>query len=155
SLDHDGSVPCLDPWSRPQMTRRRWLVSLAVVVLVGYYAASSLRLMNGPGFSPDEMLFVNAARTGKDYAYCERWHGIPILVMPYIGALKSYLYYPIFIPFRVSIASVRVPVIAITCVSLVLAYVLTRRFFDVGRSLLVLGLLCTDPNLILMTTFDW
>ena len=72
----------------------------------------------------DEMDFVGAATGKRPY---RGWLGIPLMVFPYIGALKAWIYTPIFALFGVSALSIRFPVVLISCGTLALGYTLVRR----------------------------
>jgi 4-amino-4-deoxy-L-arabinose transferase-like glycosyltransferase len=77
------------------------------------------------------------------------------MVLSYLGALKTWIYVPIFKIFGVSVWSVRLP--------MVVAGALTVWFFfrlcelSLGRFAALLGaaLLATDPAFLMTDTFDW
>lgn len=129
------------------------LCALAIVFL--YIGLASINLSH-PGLHYDEMLFVNAALGGLDGSFITyAVHGIPLMLMPYIGAVKSFVYAPIFLLLGVSPASIRLPGILLTAVSLLLLYASFRR--ATGKSGLALGILAvlaTSPSLIAFTRFD-
>src|SRR5688500_501081 len=86
--------------------------------------------LNQPGLYYDEMLFVNGATGGRiDMFINKRFMGIPVFLMDYIGALKAWIYYPIFAIFGVNTWSVRLPAIFIgTAGALMLTAALWRAF---------------------------
>jgi len=56
-----------------------------------------------------ELLFVSAAM-GRHEAFqmpYRSWLGLPIMIFPYIGALKAWIYAPIFRLFGVSALTIR------------------------------------------------
>jgi len=64
---------------------------------------------HSPGLYYDELLFVPAAM-GRHEAFqmpYRRWLGLPIMIFPYIGALKAWIYAPIFRLFGVSALTIR------------------------------------------------
>ena len=78
------------------------------------------RAIDIPGLQYDEILFVNAA-TGEPtngLFVGRRILGVPVNVMPYMGALKAYLYYPVFKVLGVSPAPIRWPIIILSLVTL-------------------------------------
>jgi hypothetical protein len=75
--------------------------------------------------------------------------------MPYIGALKAYLYFPIFKIFGVSPATIRFPVILISLVSILIAYLISRLTFNEFESALLVLIMATDPVFIFMTKLDY
>lgn len=112
--------------------------------------------LSSPGVQYDELLFVNAAsgvNIDNTFIYKDI-QGFPVLLMPYIGALKSYIYYPIFQIFGVSTSSIRLPTILITILSLIIIYLLVSKVFNWYISSFVLFLLVFDPTLIYMTRLD-
>ena len=114
-----------------------------------YFAIMAGRNIAIPGLYYDEVLFVNAA-TGAvtDSFIARRIGGAPVMLMPYIGALKAYLYFPIFKIFGVSPATIRFPVICISFVSLLTAYSISRLTFNkCARAMLVL-IVSVDPVFI-------
>lgn len=109
-----------------------------------------------PGLYYDEMLFGNAAVGGKTNEFVQwRVHGIPVLLMDYIGALKAWIYYPIFSVFPVNAWSVRLPSLLIGILGgLALVLSLWRGF---GPAAAVAGavLILLDPTLITHSRLDW
>jgi hypothetical protein len=62
-----------------------------------YFALLAGRHIAIPGLYCDEVLFVNAATRGTSHSFVSRRiFGVPVMLMSYIGALKAYLYFPIF-----------------------------------------------------------
>lgn len=127
------------------------LVSTLVVGIV---------LARFPGLQYDETLFVNAATRGgagslsADFVV-KRFHGIPVLLMDYIGALKSWIYTPIFAVFGVSVLSVRIPMIVMFCVAVGISCAVVWRHSGPWIAVLCAVLLCSDPVFALMTRADW
>jgi hypothetical protein len=129
-------------------------VTVAACLLFFVLAAgSSIRI---PGLYYDEVLFVNAALgnvTGP-FVY-KSVMGVPVMLMPYIGALKSYVYYPIFFWLGVSPATIRWPVIVISAATLLLAYAVARRVMTAGWAIALLALAASDPAFIGLTKLDY
>jgi len=98
---------------RKKTSRERLSDAAIAVILVAWFASGTL-LIPRFGFHYDEVLFINAATDGltntNDNLFIRRrFFGVPILLMDYIGALKAWLYTPIFAAFDPSIWSVRIP----------------------------------------------
>jgi hypothetical protein len=136
-------VPCKN-WKRRE--------KLALFGLILVFAAFATYQIHSPGLYFDEMLFVPAA-TGK-LAY-RSWFGVPLMIYPVIGALKSWIYMPIFALFGVSAASARVPVVLISCGTLALGYALVRRKLSSGWATAFTGACVVHPALVLQTKVDW
>jgi hypothetical protein len=136
--------------------RRRSLLTLGLVLaFLTYYVVSGIRLMRLPGLQSDELLFVNIARGIYNTQETRLLFGIPVMCFHYIGSLKSYLYIPILALFDVSVATVRLPAVLISAITLVVGFVLLRRFLPRSTALLALGLMATDPAFLFTTTLDF
>ena len=107
----------------PPKNWERWEQLTLFGLLLAFTAFATYQI-HSLGLYMDEMDFVGAA-TGK-LPY-RSWLGIPLMVFPYIGALKAWIYTPIFALFGVSAVSIRLPVVLISCGTLALAYTLDRR----------------------------
>lgn len=112
--------------------------------------------LNNPGLYYDEMLFVNAALGGKSNIFINhRFMGVPVFLMEYIGALKAWIYYPIFSIFGVNTWSVRLPAILFgTTGAMMLVAALWRGF---GPRAAVAGavMILLDPTIIIHSRLDW
>lgn len=128
---------------------------LAALAFLGW---CTLTAIAKPGVQYDEVLFVNAA-LGGDYVgggfVAERFHGIPTMVMPYSGALKSWLYAPVFELLGVSVTTIRAPAIAMLAATIVLAYAVARPLFGAWPAALLALLMATDPAFMTMAKADW
>jgi hypothetical protein len=71
-------------------TFSRYLSPLAVALGLGLYFFVGTFDIRSPGLYSDEALFVNGALGGvTDLFVSKRIANIPVMLMPYIGALKS------------------------------------------------------------------
>ncbi len=109
-----------------------------------------------PGLYYDELLFVNAATGAKTNIFISRKiFGIPVLLMKYIGALKAWIYFPIFSLLPVNAWTVRLPSILIGITGgLGLVMALWRGF---GRAAALSGavMILLDPTLLMHSRLDW
>ena len=82
-------------------------------------------------------------------------HRIPLMHMPYIGALKSWLYTPILALLPPTPAVLRLPAVLMGSAAILLLWILLNRLH--GRRAAWIGcvLLTTDTTFLLTTTFDW
>ena len=140
--------------------RRQFPFVVAVVLIMAMYTIASLSLIRKTGLQYDEALFVNAATSGgygssSSQFVSLRIHGVAVALMPYIGALKAWVWTPIFSLFGVSLESIRAPAVLLgaSAVSLVTAAIwrCTGRVYGLALALL----LCTEPVFSLMTRLDW
>jgi Dolichyl-phosphate-mannose-protein mannosyltransferase len=108
-----------------------------------------------PGLQGDEMLFVNAATLRLPGLYeTHVFHGIPLMVFPYIGALKSWIYDPIFAIFGNSPTTLRMPAVVIACAGLALIYPAVRDLVNKPVALLSLVALSFDNSIFWLTRND-
>jgi hypothetical protein len=82
-------------------------------------------------------------------------HIIPLMLMDYVGALKSWLYWPIFGTFKPSAESLRWPALMIGAVTIWLFYLLLDRVAGTRAALVGCFLLATDTVFLFTTEFDW
>jgi 4-amino-4-deoxy-L-arabinose transferase-like glycosyltransferase len=108
-----------------------------------------------PGLQYDEVIFVNAGneRIGDSFIH-ERLLGVPVMLMSYIGALKSWIYTPVFELFGVSPGTIRGPAVALTTVGLVCLFAGVRRLLGTTVALVALVLVAVDNSVFWMTRDD-
>jgi hypothetical protein len=109
------------------------------------------------GLQNDEALFANGIFKPYAVAYKYPWGraGLPVMLMSYLGALKSWLYRPIFQWFGTGVTAMRVPMLLAGVASIWLFYLLLRRVAGVRAALFGCGLLAADSLYLLTTCFDW
>jgi 4-amino-4-deoxy-L-arabinose transferase-like glycosyltransferase len=130
--------------------------TIAVVAVALAFTAASLASLRLPGLDHDETLFVAAAlgETGRE-AVRYQVGGVPLLVMSYIGALKAWLWAPLFAVFGVSVATVRVPVILAGAVCVLLAGGIGRRLAGGAGAVAAACLVACDASFVLWTRCDY
>ena len=129
----------------------RWEV-LTLLGLLSVYVALAAYKIHFPGIYYDEILSLAPAAAEKPYLKC---FGLPLLVFPYIGALKSWIYTPIFALFGVSPVTVRLPGILISCGTLALGYSLVRRILGPRWAVAFTGACAVHPGFVFLTKVDW
>jgi hypothetical protein len=133
--------------------RAGWLASLCCLgcVLVG------LAFVPLVGIQQDEVLFANGIYPPLvvEYKANLTQSGPPIMLMTYIGALKTWIYELILWLFPPSPYSLRVPVLLIAAVALWLFFVLLRMWLDARTALIGCLLVATDSIYLLTSCFDW
>ena len=147
------TTPALDPAVKPH----DWLPRLLLLAAGAYFVVMAGRWIASPGLQYDEVLFVNAA-TGEPtngLFVAKRIFGLPVMLMGYIGALKAYLYYPVFQVFGVSPETVRWPVILASLATLALTYLVARFTFDRLVSALLVLVMSVDPTFMYLTKLDY
>ncbi|HSE39445.1 MAG TPA: glycosyltransferase family 39 protein [Acidobacteriota bacterium] len=126
---------------------------------IALYLICSLLFLEKPGLYYDETFFVNVALGNKDGSFIELEapigkYRIPLMLMPYIGALKSYFYFPIFKFFGTSPATVRLPPIFLGLLTFFLTYLVVRNTLGSKIGVASIILFATDPSFIFMNKLD-
>jgi hypothetical protein len=133
---------------------RYWVFVLLFAALLILFELIFLPL---PGLEGDEVLFVLPFLKGSTTLYS--WHTgslhIPVMSMDYVGALKSWLYWPVFHFWRPGIWSIRLPVCAVSVLTLLLFADVVRRAAGNIGALLAVSFLATDASFVLTNVFDW
>jgi 4-amino-4-deoxy-L-arabinose transferase-like glycosyltransferase len=115
----------------------------------------SLHAIARPGLQQDETLFVNAATLRlPGLNLPDSFHGVPLMIFPYIGALKSWLYDPVFALFGDSATVIRLPAVLIVDAGLLLAYAAVRDLVNRPVALLAFVVLCFDGSVFWLTRDD-
>jgi hypothetical protein len=131
-----------------------WCACIAVAAALLLIELSFLTL---PGIQQDEALFVRPFLNGGSVAYSLKLGNLlaPAMLMDYIGALKTWLYWPVFRMWRPGVWSMRLPVCLLSLGTLLLFAALVRR---IGGSRVAIGaaiLLAADAPFVLTNVFDW
>ena len=109
------------------------------------------------GLQNDESLFANGIF--KPYAVAYTFglgHSrLPLMLMSYLGTLKSWIYRPIFQVFGTGVWAMRVPMLLAGTASVWLFYLFLRRAAGERAALIGCGLLAADSLYLLTCCFDW
>ena len=108
------------------------------------------------GLQNDEALFGAAIFEPRDAYMIKFAHsGLPIMLMSYLGTLKSWIYAPILSVFGTGVSALRDPVLLAGVVSVWLFYLLLRRIAGERAAVIGCGLLAVDSLYLLTICFDW
>jgi 4-amino-4-deoxy-L-arabinose transferase-like glycosyltransferase len=108
------------------------------------------------GLQNDEALFGAAIfepRAG--YLFQLAHSRLPIMLMSYLGTLKSWIYAPIFRVFGTGVSALRDPMLLAGVASVWLFYLLLRRIAGERAAVIGCGLLAVDSLYLLTICFDW
>jgi hypothetical protein len=152
-LNFSQLVPVADRRSAPWTQQpSNWLAIAAACVFI-VVASYKIAL---PGLYFDEMIFADAAQGSLDTARVHMHVGsVPLLIMPYIGALKAWIYIPIFRLLGVSALTTRLPVILIAAATLLILFGAMRPTLGGTWAAIVVWLLALDPANIFPSRLDW
>jgi 4-amino-4-deoxy-L-arabinose transferase-like glycosyltransferase len=132
-----------------------------LIIVFSIYLYAALYSLKNPGLYYDEALQVVPAidliYKNPDNNYIKTWHpfGYPVMTLPYIGALKSYIFYPVFLSFGISVYSIRIVTITIGFLTLIFTYLFTLRFLNRQTALLASIFLATDCSYVFYCKVDW
>ncbi len=109
------------------------------------------------GIEDDESLFANPIyRVVSRACRIRVFHrNIPLMVMDYVGALKSWIYSFIFAVLEPSKVSLRLPVLLIGAFTIALFYRLLQQVAGTRAAIVGCFLLATDTIFLMTTLFDW
>ena len=138
----------------PDIKQSRWSAAILLLLFLGM----GLAFLPLAGIQEDEVLFATAifhspAGTVFDAHVFHR--EIPLMLLPYLGALKSWIYFPIFARVQPSYLSIRLPALLIgTATIWLFVWILDQVH---GKTVAWVGglLLATDTVYLLTTCFDW
>lgn len=135
------------------MSQHRW----ASVAAVGFFLAAGLALLAYPGIEADEALFAGGIWAPERMAAAYEIGGRPVatMIMSYVGALKAWLYAPIFALFGVSVWTLRLPVLLAGAAAVWLMASLLARLGGPRAAAIGALLLATDPIFLTTAVFDW
>ncbi len=126
---------------------------LSLILLLSILFVSELIFLPMPGIQEDEMLFALPFLSG--HPTLSSWGATPVMLMDYIGALKTWIYWPIFKLLPLSVWSVRLPVCLLGLITVGLFANFTRRVSGARAGLFAAALLATDAPFVLTNVFDW
>jgi len=116
-----------------------------------------LLLIPYAGIEDDEAFFTRAVYGLPSWTSRSPFfhHVIPLMIWPYAGAFKAWLYWPIFHAFGPNAYSFRIPVILAGAATILVFFQLARHLAGPRAALLACLLLATDPSFLLTNTYDW
>jgi hypothetical protein len=109
------------------------------------------------GIEADEVLFAQPlyGYIDQTFAVSIFHHLFPLMVMSYIGALKTLIYWPLSWVVSSSVYFVRLPMVLAGAATVLVFYKWASTFAGPRGALLAAVLLATDPIFLLTDTFDW
>ncbi len=132
-------------------------VLFAVAALCLLFFLEGLALIPYIGLQNDEMLFAEALfpPVAMEHAVPIAGHRVPTMVMSYVGALKSWMYAPVFAVWAPSEWSVRIPVLLMGAITIALFFAFAMGICGKRAALAAAALLATDAMFVVTTGLDW
>jgi 4-amino-4-deoxy-L-arabinose transferase-like glycosyltransferase len=109
------------------------------------------------GVQNDEALFASVLYQPRaaDFVLHIGHFQVPLMLMSYLGTLKAWIYFPIFLLFGTGVSALRDPVLLAGVASVWLFFLLLRRVAGERAAIIGCGLLAVDSLYLLTTCFDW
>jgi 4-amino-4-deoxy-L-arabinose transferase-like glycosyltransferase len=131
--------------------------SLVAVAACLLFLIAGWQFLARLGIQNDEALFANGIYKPYAVAYVYQiGHSrLPLMLMSYLGTVKSWVYRPIFQVFGAGVEAMRAPMLLAGMASVWVFYLLLRRLAGERAALVGCGLLATDSLYLLTVCFDW
>jgi hypothetical protein len=122
-----------------------------------FFVCTGLLVIPHLGIENDEALFAQGLYHPRAELYSVHIgkSQIPIMLMSYVGAFKSWVYGPILRVFGISLNTLRVPTLLAAAASLWIFFLLMRRIAGNRAAAVAVVLLATDAQYLLTSCFDW
>jgi hypothetical protein len=138
-------------------TRDSYCPHTVVLLLTVIFVLLGVCLIPYPGLHNDEVLFGDGIFAPRETL---AWMSVfkkpvPLMLMSYLGALKSWIYAPILALWKPSAWSVRLPVLVLGGVTIWMFFLLLQRVLDSWSATIGCALLTTDTTYLTTTCFDW
>ncbi|MDP3001191.1 MAG: glycosyltransferase family 39 protein [Bryobacterales bacterium] len=123
----------------------------------GFFFLAGLAFVPLPGIQNDEALFsAPLYESAYEYRVLIVFHRkISLLLMSYLGALKTWIYWLVFNIARPSVWSVRLPMLIAGTLTVWLFWRLAERLGGTRAAVIGTLLLATDAMFVLTTVLDW
>ncbi len=110
-----------------------------------------------PGIQNDEALFTTPLYEASvpSLSIGRHSHQIQVMVLSYLGELKTLIYASILRVFPASVWSLRLPAVFFCLGTIILTWMYTRRVAGTKTAAIAAVLLAFDPSFLLTGTFDW
>ena len=127
------------------------------VICCAYFLIWGALIIPYPGVQNDEALFGEVLYKPISALSFFNMFGnrIPIMLMTYLGCLKSWIYKPLFHLWPPSVMSIRIPMLLVGAVTIWLFWLFTKRTVGDRAATISTILLATDSTFLLTTCFDW
>ncbi len=130
---------------------------LACLLACGVFITLGVLLIPLAGLQTDEALFGSPLYFNPDNHLWGRLArlDVPVMLMSYLGSLKSFFYLPIFEILGTNVWTIRLPMVLLGAATIFVFYKLALAALGRNSALLAAFLLATDPLFLLTNTFDW
>ena len=136
----------------PKFKQRRWLGCFCALL----FFSLGCVILPYPGLQNDEVIFAPADyRVPGSAVFLVLNDRLPVMLMSYLGALKTWLYALLLRSFPPSYWTVRLPVLLLGALTIWLFVDLLQEIQDTRAAWIGGVLLATDTMFLVTTCFDW
>ena len=132
---------------------------ISLLLALGLFSVCSFPWLSLPGPYQDELLFVQVlepfAFGSTLYSWTIAGAEIPVMVMTYVGTLKTLVMKAVFALFPVTVSTVRAVALLLGAATLWLTLIFLRRHYSSAVAVVATLLLATDPSFIHTIRIDW
>jgi 4-amino-4-deoxy-L-arabinose transferase-like glycosyltransferase len=128
-----------------------------LVVISAFFVCAGVVFIRYPGLQNDELFFAPPIYVPRTAFYSAHLFGahIPLMVMSYTGALKTWIYAAVFSIWAPSRWSVRIPVLIACLATIWLTWIWARMAAGRRTAIAAAALLATDAIFLLTGVLDW
>jgi len=121
------------------------------------FVALGLPFLRLPGLHVDAASELTCFYACSQPAYSAKWFGgeIPLMILPYLGALKGWLYQPLLAMLRVTSFTVRLPLLLVAAGSVWIFFAILDRTVSRGAAIAGAVLLATDSSFLILSAIDF
>lgn len=136
---------------------KTWPTRLGLTAISLLFIGTSLLFLRRLGIEADEAMIANGIYEHGQPWYSWHFQGyeIPVMLISYLGALKSWLYNPYFALWRPSAFSLRLPAVLAGVATLWLVFTFLDRIASRKAAWIGTLLLATDSSFLLIETTDF
>lgn len=165
SLDQDNALTGNPDHVLQVLRKQRYLYMIGLWLAVAAYCWLGAKNLTLPGLHYDEVIQVPASvhllkgDSNSTHKYFESikiaGRAFPVMTMPYMGSLETYLYAFIFSILGINVEAFRLINIFLAVLALLLTSHFAKTFFGPLEAVVGTWLLATDPSFILLSRMDW
>jgi hypothetical protein len=137
--------------------RRNYIPAAVVLLFIVLFFLAGVAVIPYAGIQNDEALFAAGIYPPLAVRDSMRVFHRPVatMLMSYLGALKAWIYSPIFTFWTPSVYSLRMPGLVLGALTIWLFYLLLFRILGHRAAVAGCALLATDSTYLYTTCFDW
>ncbi len=143
-------------YARGSELGRRSLATYIAIAACAWFLLAGQLFVPLLGVEADEALFAGAFYQPHGAITLRLFHKqVPVMLMSYLGALKAWIYRPMFNWFRPGVWSLREPMLLVGALSIWVFFLLLRRTSGERAAVIGCTLLAVDAQYLLTTVYDW